>query len=167
MRYSKGIHSIVPIFIGGTGRSGTTVLGDLLNEHSQVRTSNPTEIKFLANRGGFLDVVFGSMSSQIENREKISILHYRTFRERAQKDLLHRRQRFDEFVNKIWERWWEIDGPAPHGPGLHVGIEKKDLQRILSEYSYSMKKRTLKACQKIYGVIYFSTEKSQGRKILG
>ena len=46
---------VVPVFIGGTGRSGTTILGDLLNEHSRVRTSNPTEIKFLANRGGFLD----------------------------------------------------------------------------------------------------------------
>jgi len=137
-----------PVFIGGTGRSGTTVLGDLLNEHSQVRTSNPTEIKFLANRGGFLDVVFGSMSSQIENREKISIFHYRTYRQRVQQDLLHRRQRFDEFNNKIWERWWEIDGPAPHGPGLHAGIEKKDLQRILSEYSHSIKKRPLKHARK-------------------
>jgi hypothetical protein len=148
VRHSKGIHRLVPIFIGGTGRSGTTVLGDLLNEHSLVRTSNPTEIKFLANRGGFLDVVFGSMSSQIENREKISILHYRTIRERAQKDLLHRSQRFDEFSNKIWGKWWEIDGPAPHGPGLHVGIEKEDLHRILSEYSNSMKKRPLKHATK-------------------
>ena len=124
----------MPIFIGGTGRSGTTVLGDLLNEHSLVRTSNPTEIKFLANRGGFLDVVFGSINSQIEDREKISIFHYRTYRERAQKDLQHRNQRFDEFNKKIWEKWWEIDSPAPHGPGLHVGIEKKDLQRLLSDF---------------------------------
>ena len=148
MRYSKGIHNIVPIFIGGTGRSGTTVLGDLLNEHSQVRTSNPTEIKFLANRGGFLDVVFGSMSSQIENREKISILHFRTFRQRAQKDLLHRRQYFDEFVNKIWEKWWEIDAPAPHGPGLHVGIDKKDLQRLLDNYSKNIKRNPIQQARK-------------------
>ena len=130
----------MPIFIGGTGRSGTTVLGDLLNEHSQVRTSNPTEIKFLANRGGFLDVVFGSMSSQIENREKISILHFRTFRQRARKDVSNRRQCFDEFVNKIWEKWWEIDAPAPHGPGLHVGIDNKELQRLLDNYSKNIKR---------------------------
>ena len=148
MRYSQGIHRVRPIFIGGTGRSGTTVLGDLLNEHSQVRTSNPTEIKFLANRGGFLDVVFGSVSSQAENREKISILHYRTFRKRAEADLLQRNQRFDEFEKKVWEKWWEIDGPPPHGPGLHVGIERKDLQGILSDFSRSMKKNPAKHARK-------------------
>ena len=148
MRYSRGIHRVVPIFIGGTGRSGTTILGDLLNEHTLVRTSNPTEIKFLANRGGFLDVVFGSMSSQIENRQKISILHYRTFRERAQKDFLHRSQRFDEFNKKIWERWWEIDAPAPHGPGLHAGIDKKDLQRLLGIYSKNIKRKPIQQARK-------------------
>ena len=41
----------IPIFIGGTGRSGTTIVGDLLNEHPEVRTSLPTEIKFLSNPG--------------------------------------------------------------------------------------------------------------------
>jgi hypothetical protein len=138
----------VPIFIGGTGRSGTTVLGDLLNEHSLVCTSNPTEIKFLANRGGFLDVIFGSMNSQLENREKISIFHYRTYRQRAQKDLLQRHERFDEFVNKIWEKWWEIDAPAPHGPGLHAGIDKKDLQRLLSNYSKNIKRNPIQQARK-------------------
>ncbi len=100
MRNSKRIHRVVPIFIGGTGRSGTTALGDLLNEHSMVRTSNPTEIKFLANRGGFLDVIFGSLSSKTEEREKISIFQYRAYRKRAEKDALHRRKRFDEFSQK-------------------------------------------------------------------
>lgn len=137
-----------PVFIGGTGRSGTTVLGDLLNEHSLVRTSNPTEIKFLANRGGFLDVIFGSMNSQIENRQKISIFHYRTYRERAQKELLQRSERFDEFANKIWEKWWEIDAPAPHGPGLHVGIDKKDLQRLLDNYSKNIKRNPIQQARK-------------------
>lgn len=144
MGNSKRIHSVVPVFIGGTGRSGTTVLGDLLNEHSKVRTSNPTEIKFLANRGGFLDVVFGSMNSQLENREKISIFHYRTYRQRAQKDLLQRRERLEEFSEKLWQKWWQIDAPAPHGPGLHAGIEKKDLQEILNDYSRSIKKNPVK-----------------------
>lgn len=149
MGSSGKTHSITPVFIGGTGRSGTTVLGDLLNEHSLVRTSNPTEIKFLANRGGFLDVVFGSMNSQLENREKISIFHYRTYRQRAQKDLLQRRERFDEFSEKLWQKWWEIDAPAPHGPGLHAGIDKTVLQSLLNTYAGSIKKNPIKQARKL------------------
>jgi hypothetical protein len=139
----------MPVFIGGTGRSGTTVLGDLLNEHSLVRTSNPTEIKFLANRGGFLDVVFGSMNSQLENREKISIFHYRTYRQRAQKDLLQRGERFDDFSTKLWQKWWQIDAPAPHGPGLHAGIDKKELQGLLDKYSQSIKRNPTQQARKL------------------
>ncbi len=137
-----------PIFIGGTGRSGTTVLGDLLNEHSLVRTSEPTEIKFLANRGGFLDVVFGSMNSQLENREKISIFHYRTYRQRAQRDLLQRQARFQDFSERLWEKWWQIDAPPPHGPGLHAGIAKTDMQNLLSDFSQSLKKDPIKTAGK-------------------
>jgi hypothetical protein len=164
MGNSKRIHSVVPVFIGGTGRSGTTVLGDLLNEHSQVRTSNPTEIKFLANRGGFLDVVFGSMNSQLENREKISIFHYRTYRQRAQKDLLQRRERFEEFSEKLWLKWWQIDAPAPHGPGLHAGIEKQDLQEILNDYSRSIKKNPVRQAKKFMASFMGAQKDHKGEK---
>jgi len=148
MRNSKRIHRVVPIFIGGTGRSGTTALGDLLNEHSMVRTSNPTEIKFLANRGGFLDVIFGSLSSKTEERKKISIFQYRAYRKHAEKDVLLRRKRFDDFSEKVWDKWWEIDAPAPHGPGLHAGISKIDFQSLLNEYSKSISKNPVKQARK-------------------
>ena len=160
----SAISKVLPVFIGGTGRSGTTVLGDLLNEHSLVRTSNPTEIKFLANRGGFLDVVFGSMNSQIENREKISIFHFRTYRQRKQKDLLQRRERFDEFSEKLWQKWWEIDAPAPHGPGLHAGIEKKELQSLLDIYAGSIKKNPIKHARKFMQGFIAQQEGGKGEK---
>lgn len=164
MGNSKRIHSVVPVFIGGTGRSGTTVLGDLLNEHSKVRTSNPTEIKFLANRGGFLDVVFGSMNSQLENREKISIFHYRTYRQRAQKDLLQRRERFEEFTEKLWQKWWQIDAPAPHGPGLHAGIERQDLLDILNDYSRSIKKNPVRQAREFMVSFMDAQKNHKGEK---
>ena len=56
---------VIPVFVGGTGRSGTTVVGDLLGNHSKIRTSTPIEIKFLTNKSGLVDVVFG-YSSEIE-----------------------------------------------------------------------------------------------------
>jgi hypothetical protein len=88
------------------------------------------------------------MNSQLENREKISIFHFRTYRQRAQKDLLQRKVRFDEFSEKLWQKWWEIDAPAPHGPGLHAGIDKKDLQGLLDSYAKSIKKDSIKQARK-------------------
>jgi hypothetical protein len=89
------------------------------------------------------------MNSQLENREKISIFHYRTYRQRAQKDLLQRRERFDEFSEKLWQKWWEIDAPAPHGPGLHAGIDKTVLQSLLNTYAGSIKKNPIKQARKL------------------
>jgi hypothetical protein len=164
MRNSKRIHRVVPIFIGGTGRSGTTALGDLLNEHSMVRTSNPTEIKFLANRGGFLDVIFGSLSSKTEERKKISIFQYRAYRKRAEKDLLLRRKRFEEFSQKVWDKWWEIDAPAPHGPGLHAGITKINFQSLLNEYSKSISKNPVKQARKFMGSFIHLQKNHKGER---
>ena len=50
MGKSPIFHKVLPVFVGGTGRSGTTVMGDLLGNHPDVRTSTPIEIKFLSNR---------------------------------------------------------------------------------------------------------------------
>ena len=134
MAHSPRTHKPTPLFIGGTGRSGTTILGDLLNEHSQIRTSNPTEIKFLANRGGLLDVIYGSPSSRLSDLEGISILHYRTYRNRKKRTTQLREERLQEFKEKIWQKWWEIDGKPPHGPGLHAGISKDVLEKILTRF---------------------------------
>lgn len=148
MANPPGIHRVTPIFIGGTGRSGTTVLGDLLNEHSQVRTSNPTEIKFLANRGGFLDVVFGSISSSAETREKISPLHWRTYRERKSRDQVARERRYKEFTSKLWEKWWQIDAPPPHGPGLQAGISRETFEELLRTFHRRLNRNTTKAARR-------------------
>ncbi len=45
-----------PIFIGGTGRSGTTILGRLLGSHSAVSLI-PIETRFLVDGRGLLDLV--------------------------------------------------------------------------------------------------------------
>lgn len=144
MQRSPKTHRLLPVFIGGTGRSGTTVLGDLLNEHSQVRTSDPTEIKFLANRGGFLDVVFGSMGSQLETREKLSLLHYRTYRQRRAKEIELRSIRLAEFETRLWDKWWQIDAPPPHGPGLHSGVSRESFEHLLGRYRTGIKREPIK-----------------------
>jgi hypothetical protein len=52
-----------PVFIGGTGRSGTTVLGELLGEHSEY-FDLPTELVFHAAEGGLPDLISGHVSTE-------------------------------------------------------------------------------------------------------
>lgn len=47
---------MIPLFIGGTGRSGTTVTLEYLGKHSKVYASNPLELRVLTETGGLLDL---------------------------------------------------------------------------------------------------------------
>jgi hypothetical protein len=44
------------LFIGGSGRSGTTIAGKLLSRHQEVVLAKPIEIKFLTSGNGLLDL---------------------------------------------------------------------------------------------------------------
>lgn len=46
-----------PVFIGGTGRSGTTIVGELLGVHPEIELTCPREIRFLTDAEGLLDSV--------------------------------------------------------------------------------------------------------------
>lgn len=129
MKNSSKTHKVRPVFVGGTGRSGTTVMGDLLGSHEQIRTSVPIEIKFLANKSGLLHLIFGRDKS--EQSEKISLLNLsgRIRQRRRAKQALIKIEK--EFLDRIWNDWWDIDAPPPHGRGLHSGISKHRLQELL------------------------------------
>lgn len=139
MRDSLRLHRVVPVFVGGTGRSGTTVVGDLLGNHSKIRTSTPIEIKFLTNRSGLVDVVFG-YNQEIEKKSgKVSILNFRTYRKRKRREKERFANILAEFNKFIWEKWWDIDAPPPHGRGLTSGIAKSDLENLLKKLERDLK----------------------------
>jgi hypothetical protein len=130
MKNSPQNHKVRPVFVGGTGRSGTTVMGDLLGHHEDIRTSVPIEIKFLANKSGLLQLVFGreTGSSQV----KISFFNLRARRIRR----ISEKAKFEkiqvEFLDRIWNSWWDIDAPPPHGRGLQSGISKARLEFLVN-----------------------------------
>ena len=129
----------IPVFVGGTGRSGTTVVGDLLGSHSKIRTSTPIEIKFLTNKSGLVDVVFGYSSEIEKSAGKVSIFNFRTYRKRKRKEKERFSKIFAEFNKFIWEKWWDIDAPPPHGRGLISGISKTDLESLLNRLERDLK----------------------------
>jgi hypothetical protein len=129
MKNSSRTHKVRPVFVGGTGRSGTTVMGDLLGSHKYNRTSVPIEIKFLANKSGLLHLVFGRDKS--DQKENVSLLNVtgRIRKRRRAKQALVKIEA--EFLDRMWNDWWDIDAPPPHGRGLHSGISKQRLQELL------------------------------------
>jgi hypothetical protein len=48
--------TLIPVFSGGTGRSGTTIVINLLNRHENIHSSMPREIRFLTDEAGLLDL---------------------------------------------------------------------------------------------------------------
>jgi len=139
MGKSPIFHKVTPVFVGGTGRSGTTVMGDLLGNHPDVRTSTPIEIKFLSNRSGLLDVVFGRDDSPNKTKEPVSILHFRTYRKRKERENEKLANILAEFEDQVWNKWWDIDAPPPHGRGLTSGISRPNLEKLMSALRRDLK----------------------------
>ena len=130
MKNSPQNHKVRPVFVGGTGRSGTTVMGDLLGHHEDIRTSVPIEIKFLANKSGLLQLVFGRDTPS--NQPKISVFNLRAQRIRRISEKAKFAKIEVEFLDRIWNSWWDIDAPPPHGRGLQSGISKERLEFLIN-----------------------------------
>lgn len=132
MGKSPIFHKVTPVFVGGTGRSGTTVMGDLLGKHPEIRTSTPIEIKFLSNRSGLLDVVFGREDLLNKKKDSVSIFHFRTYRKRRKREKEKQAIILAEFEEQVWNKWWDIDAPPPHGRGLISGISRPNLEKLMA-----------------------------------
>ena len=151
-----------PVFVGGTGRSGTTVVGDLLGLHQDIRTSVPIEIKFLANKSGLLQLVFGRDTPDIE--KKIALLDLRSRLRRYKR----KREKFKkiqvEFLDRIWNTWWDIDAPPPHGRGLQSGITKQQLEKLLATLIFELRINRVWAARRFMRNFISSQTAHRGQK---
>ena len=151
-----------PVFVGGTGRSGTTVGGDLLGQHEHIRTSVPIEIKFLANKSGLLQLVFGRETPDVH--KNIAFFNLRARRRRW----MSKREKFkkiqSEFLDRIWNTWWDIDAPPPHGRGLQSGISKKELEKLLATLVSELRFNRVWAARRFMRNFISSQDAHKGQK---
>jgi hypothetical protein len=151
-----------PVFVGGTGRSGTTVVGDLLGQHEHIRTSVPIEIKFLANKSGLLQLVFGRETPDVH--KNIAFFNLRARRRRW----MSKREKFkkiqSEFLDRIWNDWWDIDAPPPHGRGLQSGISEKELEKLLATLVSELRFNRVWAARRFMRNFISSQDAHKGQK---
>lgn len=116
-------------FSGGTGRSGTTIVGRLLSRHSVVAMAKPAEIKFLTSGNGILD---------LSQRRRVG---------KYKRLILNDRLHLERFKYRLFHDWWERDSKTGGTAGLIQGISESDLRDIYRNLKDNFDKDIKRATQ--------------------
>ena len=136
--------AFTPLFIGGSGRSGTTIILSLLKSHPEVHSSLPREIKYVTSRYGLVDLNFGRSIKLEEDFKGIR----NNFRATLNNRVGSRKE--DIFLTSLKGNWWSGEGKKGRPRGLVQGVTAEQLAEIASEFSSSYKKDLLLASRKLF-----------------
>jgi hypothetical protein len=137
-------HKFSPVFIGGSGRSGTTVTLNLLQRHPQFHASLPREIKFLTSRHGLLDLVYTRPFSVEED------LHgYRYNLVTRVLPLLGRNQ-MTYFTRNLFNRWWSEEGKAGKQRGLVQSLSLNSVEDAHNEFIQTFANNPARAAREFF-----------------
>lgn len=127
------------VFVGGTGRSGTTVLTHLLSAGPHLERTVPTEVRFLTDSGGLLDLIAagprwtramgaaGAAESRADRAFLVGVLPERVRRR------LHL-VTAAEFSARMRGEWFNRDAGDGRVRGLHRGMSRRDLEAALAAF---------------------------------
>lgn len=130
---------ILPIFSGGTGRSGTTVVGKLLSRHPDIRGGKPYEIRFINDRFGLLDLCYGVESFERSWKRMASSL-YLNFISPQKRSLF-----FRNFESRMRGKWWERTNRIENTSGLFRSLTVEDREEILAIFKRQFQRDRIQA----------------------
>ena len=133
------ISSVLPIFSGGTGRSGTTVVGKLLSRHPEIRGGKPYEIRFINDRFGLLDLCFGV--EEFEPAWKRFLSGTYLSKVSPKKRTLF----FKGFEHRMRGKWWERKNRIDNTSGLFRSITLEEREELLAIFREEFPRDHLKA----------------------
>jgi hypothetical protein len=136
--------AFTPLFTGGSGRSGTTIIVNLLKSHPEIHSSLPREIKYITSRYGLIDLNFGR-SIRLEE-------DFKGVRNNLVARINNRfGQRKEEvFLTNLKSRWWSEVGKSGKVRGLVQGVSVNQLADISSRFSSSYEKDLLAASKEFF-----------------
>ena len=105
-----------PVFIGGTGRSGTTILKRVLSCHSKV-VSLPDELRVIVDPGGALDLISALSDHWSPYKADLAIHHFREIMLACGRS----RTSFSVYLKKVEKNLFRKIGFAPR-PYLGMGL---------------------------------------------
>ena len=113
-----------PIFSGGTGRSGTTILAKLLRCHPEVRASKPLEIRCVTDSAGLLDVCLGPTDDAPLTVKLLSMVPGGVAR---------------QFNSRMRKQWWDRANRLGKSSGLHRGMSAQQREGMIRKLHSSVK----------------------------
>lgn len=145
------MEKLKPIFVGGTGRSGSTVTGYLLGSHPLIWNTKPREVRFITDPGGLLDLVQGRggrIHPSIDPTAGPSgYVAYWARRVRATQQLLPVAPA--SFMRSMYGEWWERKSPEGEDRGLHRGIDPTVFHEALQRFDESVRVDPTLAAQRL------------------
>lgn len=135
----------ISVFTGGTGRSGTTIIANLLYRHPEIHTSSPREIRYLTDRRGLLDLNFGRPLTFETNRREFA-----TRLTLATRVFLGYDTRQNMFKHRMYGRWWNQLGKEGKPRGLIQGITTDELEKALSRFDKSYPFEAISASRELF-----------------
>ena len=122
-------YGFAPLFTGGSGRSGTTIIINMLKDHPKVHSSLPREIKYLTSRYGLLDLNFGRPLSLEENlKSKRNSIAARVLQ-------ISGKKKKEFFLLYLNSKWWSEIGKKGKPRGLVQGITKAQLEVAIKNFA--------------------------------
>lgn len=109
-----------PVLVGGTGRSGSTIVGHILDHHPNLTLTRPMEVRFITGNDGVADALHLGL------REPGSM------RSKAAAELA---------VTRIQNRWFE----RAENVGLHTSMDRADVNRLCDAYLEQVESDPLEA----------------------
>ena len=146
--YSSSVDTqITPVFSGGVGRSGTTIVGRILKKNSDLFAGSPYEIKFITESFGLIDLVYGQrkfLPTQISRKGYL-------LSKVGQFDSI--KIRYSKFRKRVHDDWWSRTNRLGVESGLHRALKKSQMNELLDELEASLDTPTQAARNFVFGYI--------------
>ncbi len=137
-------HDFTPVFIGGTGRSGTTILLNLLSRHPDFHGSMPREIKYLTSRHGLVDI---ALTRPIRLEENLKAKRNNLF---ARILPLLGQSKISLFERDLLGRWWSETGKKGNIRGLVQGISREVLEAEFAKFKVDFRVDSKRASRDLF-----------------
>jgi hypothetical protein len=118
---------LIPVFSGGVGRSGTTIVGRILRKHPDLFSGAPNEIRFITETYGLIDLVYGMrefVPTQMTTGGKLAV--YIPLNPSI-------KFRYWVFRKRVLDQWWKRVNRVGEVSGLHRSMKRKQMVALLDE----------------------------------